>query len=153
MNNKPGCFHCRLFHFYCLCRAGVQCHNSLRRGKPALLASKAALHRHEVASPQHPTSGTAQSTWIALPTTVVSAATFAQPAKQCFTHPSNLWGTLQSPSALPGLFIWKEAVFLGTTFHGIGSDCAATSVGQILNSCSVSVLGLFRRLTAVYLNK
>lgn len=48
-----------------------------------------------------------------------------------------------SPKAPPRLFIWEGAVFLGTTLHGIGSNCAGTSLGQILSSWSVSLLGLF----------
>lgn len=62
-------------------------------------------------------------------------------------------GHCKAPSALPRLFIWQKAAFSGTTLRGIGSDCAATPVGQILNSRSVSVLGLFRTLSTVYLNK
>lgn len=53
--NKPGCLYCRLFQFYCLCRAGVQWHNPLHRGNPTLLVPKIALHCHEVAGPQRPT--------------------------------------------------------------------------------------------------
>lgn len=129
INNHPGWFYCRLFHFYCLCRAGLQQH------KP-LLSSKVALHWNE---------SSASYTWCS---SVHKICTFfcSGAGHNISTASKAVIHVLQqplSPKAPPRLFIWEGAVFLGTALLGIGSNCAATSLGQFLSSCSVSLLGLF----------